>query len=116
MQPGYFMTPLSLASLLVLAALQAPGPSAAEPPGINGPDGQARQSSGADPGPGAWEKTKQTSGEAWEVTRKASAEAWEATRDGAARAWEKTREVAQSGDDSESEAPAHEAETRAPRP
>lgn len=55
--------------------------AAAEPPSDNDPDGQAPQSTAADPGPGVWEKTKQTSGEARESTRKASAEAREGGKD-----------------------------------
>jgi hypothetical protein len=53
---------------------------------------------------GAWDKTKEVSGEAWDATKEGSAkawdktkevsgEAWDATKEGSEKAWEKTKEV-----------------------
>lgn len=42
---------------------------------------------------GAWDKTKEFSGEAWDKTKEISGEAWDKTKEFSAAAWGKTKEL-----------------------
>jgi hypothetical protein len=121
MQARRFKTLLQTSVLFILPVALIPGQITAAEPADAETTTTTGEAGATESDPGAWDKTREVSGEVWEATKEGSAEAWdktrevsgeawEATKEGSAKAWDKTMELTQPEEEITGEAP--QAETQ----